>query len=223
MFCSKCGNTIAPNSAFCQVCGAAAPSATTPALAAYTPQPAYPAINPAINPGAGAAAGTAVSPHWLPSVTNTYAGFWLRLVAHLLDGLITGTVLMALFVPILFLTSVGTAFRGFHPDNPPDPAMVAGFVSFAMLFVLGAVAAGWLYSAYFESSEWQATVGKKVLNLKVTDMNGNRITFGRASGRYFAKIISGLIPLGIGYILAGFTEKKQALHDMIASCLVLRA
>ena len=57
----------------------------------------------------------------------------------------------------------------------------------------------------------------------VTDMDGNRITFGRASGRYFAKIISGLIPLGIGYILAGVTEKKQALHDMIASCLVLRA
>ena len=217
MFCSKCGNTIAPNSAFCQVCGAAAPSATAPALGptAYAPQAAYPV--------AAAVPGAAVSPHWLPAVTNTYAGFWLRLVAHLLDGVITGIVLMAVFVPIVFLTSIGAAFRGYHPDNPPDPAMVAGLVSSLMLFVLGAMAAGWLYSAYFESSEWQATVGKKVLNLKVTDLNGNRVTFGRASGRYFAKIISGLIPFGIGYILAGFTEKKQALHDMIASCLVLRA
>jgi uncharacterized RDD family membrane protein YckC len=62
-----------------------------------------------------------------------------------------------------------------------------------------------------------------VMSLVVTDLNGNRISFARASGRFFAKIISGLIPLGIGYILAGVTEKKQALHDMIASCLVLRS
>jgi uncharacterized RDD family membrane protein YckC len=60
------------------------------------------------------------------------------------------------------------------------------------------------------------------LGLIVTDLYGNRITFARASGRFFAKIITGLIPLFIGYILAGITEKKQALHDMIASCLVLR-
>jgi uncharacterized RDD family membrane protein YckC len=60
------------------------------------------------------------------------------------------------------------------------------------------------------------------LNMAVTDLNGNRISFGRASGRFFAKMISGLIPFGIGYIMAGFTEKKQALHDMVASCLVLR-
>jgi uncharacterized RDD family membrane protein YckC len=58
--------------------------------------------------------------------------------------------------------------------------------------------------------------------LIVTDLYGNRITFARASGRFFAKIITGLIPLFIGYILAGITEKKQALHDMIAACLVLR-
>jgi len=60
-------------------------------------------------------------------------------------------------------------------------------------------------------------------DLIVTDLNGNRISFGRASGRFFSKIISGLIPFGIGYILAGFTERKQALHDMIAGCLVLRS
>jgi uncharacterized RDD family membrane protein YckC len=58
--------------------------------------------------------------------------------------------------------------------------------------------------------------------LIVTDWNDQPVTFGRATGRFFAKIITGLIPLGIGYIMAGFTEKKQALHDMIASCLVLR-
>ena len=59
------------------------------------------------------------------------------------------------------------------------------------------------------------------LGLKVTDMEGNRISFGRATGRYFGKIISGMI-LYIGYIIAGFTEKKQALHDIMANCLVTR-
>jgi uncharacterized RDD family membrane protein YckC len=61
-----------------------------------------------------------------------------------------------------------------------------------------------------------------MLNLTVTDLSGQPISFARASGRYFSKFITNLIPLAIGYILAGFTEKKQAIHDMIASCLVLR-
>jgi uncharacterized RDD family membrane protein YckC len=93
-------------------------------------------------------------------------------------------------------------------------------------FILGffgiILVVSWLYYALSESSSWQATLGKKILNLKVTDISGQPISFGRASGRYFAKIITGMIPLMIGYIMAGFTEKKQAIHDMIASCLVLR-
>ena len=79
----------------------------------------------------------------------------------------------------------------------------------------------WLYFSLMESSSWQATLGKKALGLYVTDLEGNRITFARATGRYFAKLISSLTLL-IGYIMAGFTEKKQALHDMIAGCLVMR-
>jgi uncharacterized RDD family membrane protein YckC len=71
-----------------------------------------------------------------------------------------------------------------------------------------------------ESSSKQATLGKLALGIVVTDLNGNRISFGRATGRYFGKIVSGMI-FAIGYIMAGFTEKKQALHDMIASCLVV--
>lgn len=70
-----------------------------------------------------------------------------------------------------------------------------------------------------ESSKYQGTIGKKVLGIIVTDENGNRITFGRATGRYFAKIISGMT-LWVGYIIAGFTDKKQALHDIIANTLV---
>jgi uncharacterized RDD family membrane protein YckC len=108
-------------------------------------------------------------------------------------------------------------------NSEPDPAAIAAFVSSIALLVGVTTLGSWLYYAYFESSDWQSTIGKRVMSLVVTDLNGNRISFARASGRFFAKIISGLIPLGIGYILAGVTEKKQALHDMIASCLVLRS
>jgi uncharacterized RDD family membrane protein YckC len=73
-----------------------------------------------------------------------------------------------------------------------------------------------------ESSSYQGTLGKMALGLTVTDLEGRQISFGRATGRYFSKIITGFIPLGIGYAMAGFTEKKQALHDIIAGCLVLR-
>src|SRR5260370_40301805 len=82
----------------------------------------------------------------------------------------------------------------------------------------------WLYRALIECSEWQATLGKKALDLVVTDMAGQRGSFGRGTGRHFAKIIANLASFGIGlgYVMAAFTEKKQALHDMLAGCLVLR-
>jgi uncharacterized RDD family membrane protein YckC len=165
----------------------------------------------------------AVSPHWLPAPTRTYAGFWLRVAAHLIDGMITGVVLCALLIPLALATGLGGALRNIHPGEEPDPAIILAFISSLWILILGGILAVWLYYAYCESSEWQATPGKKVLNLAVTDLNGNRLSFGRASGRFFAKMISGLIPFGIGYVMAGFTEKKQALHDMIASCLVLRS
>jgi len=83
------------------------------------------------------------------------------------------------------------------------------------------IPAVWLYYAFFEASAWQATPGKRALRLYVTDLNGRPITFARASLRHFAKMISSLT-LMVGYLLAGFTQKKQALHDIVAGCLVLR-
>jgi uncharacterized RDD family membrane protein YckC len=213
MYCSKCGNALAAGTAFCQACGTPVASATSaipaqgasvPALAANVPQ-------------------TGVSPHWLPTPTRAYAGFWLRVLAHLIDGAITGAVLCALLIPLALATGVGSALRNIHPGEEPDPAIIFAFISSLWILILAGILGGWLYYAYCESSEWQATPGKKVLNVIVTDLNGNRVSFGRASGRFFAKMVSGLIPFGIGYIMAGFTEKKQALHDMIASCLVLRS
>jgi uncharacterized RDD family membrane protein YckC len=79
----------------------------------------------------------------------------------------------------------------------------------------------WLYEAFMLSSEWQATVGKRAMGLAVTGIDGGRISFARATGRHFAKYISAFL-LGIGFIMAAFTAKKQALHDMIAETLVVK-
>ena len=104
----------------------------------------------------------------------------------------------------------------------PDPAILIGIIGMILVFAAISMLIQWLYHAYLESGEKQATWGKQALGLYVTDLMGSPVTFGRASGRFFAKIVTGMIPLGIGYIMAAFTERRQALHDMIASCLVLR-
>jgi uncharacterized RDD family membrane protein YckC len=153
-----------------------------------------------------------------------YAGFWLRFVAFLIDKIILSIATFALFIP-LFLMMGGMAMLESLPRHNFErfePRQVAAFVTLILALVGAALMANWLYFAYLESGEKQATWGKQAMSIYVTDLSGNRVTFGRASGRFFAKLISGLIPLGIGYIMAGFTERKQALHDMIASCLVLR-
>ncbi len=95
-------------------------------------------------------------------------------------------------------------------------ALLGGGVTF-ILMVFGS----WLYEAFMESSSYQATLGKMIFGMKVTDLDGKRISFERATGRHFAKWLSTMI-LFIGYIMVGFTERKQGLHDLLAGTLVLR-
>ncbi|MBP2070853.1 RDD family protein [Thermoanaerobacterium butyriciformans] len=96
-----------------------------------------------------------------------------------------------------------------------EAIFISAKMPYAVLFV------GWLYYALMESSSTQATLGKMALGLYVTDLNGDKIGFGRATGRYFGKIISGLI-LFVGFMMAGWTARKQALHDIMAETLVLK-
>jgi uncharacterized RDD family membrane protein YckC len=148
----------------------------------------------------------------------TYAGFWKRLVAYIIDSALLGTVGFIVSLPFLGLVGIGAMSA--H-DEPEAAAGVIMAAVGAYLIVLGAMAVvGWLYFALMESSGAQGTLGKMALGIKVTDLQGNRISFGRASGRYFGKILSSLI-LNIGYVIAGFTQQKQALHDIIAGCLVV--
>ena len=131
---------------------------------------------------------------------------------------------------IIGLVTLGTAFWSFRDmfhdlPNFEDVDQIIRFVSH-MIFVgvwvgLLKTVIRWLYYSLFESSQLQATPGKMALGVVVTDMDGARISFARATGRHFGKIISAMI-LGIGYMMAGWTEKKQALHDMMANCLVVK-
>ncbi len=210
MYCSKCGSEISNATAFCPTCGQAVTVlvAPVPASAAITSTPIPPAPLVPRSAGYGGVA---------------YGGFWLRFVAYLIDGVISGIAFVILLIPLFVLTGAGAALSkiGSGEDISDDVAAFLG-IGFILGFFGIVFLVSWLYYALSESSSWQATPGKKMLNLKVTDMTGQPISFGRASGRFFARIITHMIPLAIGYIIAGFTEKKQAIHDMIASCLVLR-
>jgi uncharacterized RDD family membrane protein YckC len=151
-----------------------------------------------------------------------YAGFWLRFLAFLIDNVVMGIAFVLILIPLIFLTGLGGFIGTIHPDE--DFNDVGIFMLIGLIFLAATVSLvfTWLYHALMESSEWQATVGKKVLGLVVTDLAGQRVSFWRATARHFAKIITNMVPAFIGYIMAGFTEKKQALHDMLAGCLVLR-
>jgi uncharacterized RDD family membrane protein YckC len=157
-----------------------------------------------------------------PILPSPYAGFWLRVVAHLIDDLLLGIgigILVLLGVAMVGIDSIRSMVEGM---NGEDFQMPAPIISAILLVSFASIVLVWIYNAAMESSRHQGTLGKMALGLIVTDSQGRPIGFAHATGRYFAKIITGLIPLGIGYAMAGFTEKKQALHDMIAGCLVLR-
>lgn len=132
---------------------------------------------------------------------SEYAGFWRRFVASLIDGI----VIWIAFFLLTYLLGIETMSENFNINPIPN------FISILL---------GWLYYTLMESSVRQATLGKMAIGIVVTDINGGRISFARATGRHFCKILSALILL-IGYIMAGFTPRKQALHDMIADCLVI--
>jgi uncharacterized RDD family membrane protein YckC len=156
------------------------------------------------------------------SAPQPYAGFWQRFAAYLIDGLILG-IPFGFVVLFIFMSGVLGITLHRRPVDPREALVLLGpmFLIFFLTF-LALVVVQWLYFAIMESSERQATVGKSVMSLRVTNSEGQRISFGHATGRFFAKIVSGMVPLAIGYIMAGFTEKKQALHDLIAGTLVLR-
>lgn len=136
-----------------------------------------------------------------------FGGFWIRVGAYIVDVLV-------MVIPVLLVSYIVLP-----PLEPP--LTMAEVLVFQLLNALLALFLWWLYYGVLQSSVWQASVGKKAVGLKVVDENSERLSFGRASGRYFGKILSSAI-LGIGYLMVGWTEKKQGLHDMIATTYVVK-
>ena len=181
MYCRQCGTPNPEASSFCVKCGSA-----LAAGAAATGTGTVPATVSAAN---------------LNPAQEVFAGFWIRVLAYLIDYVILVVALIAIVSVLAAIFATESAGAG--------------------ITILLYIAAPWLYTALLESGSSQATVGKLATGIKVADLQGNRISFGRATGRYFAEWITGLT-LGIGYAMTAFTSKRQALHDKIAGTVVVK-
>jgi uncharacterized RDD family membrane protein YckC len=206
--CENCGTELPDGTSFCARCGT--PVSVAQIGPVYVPQAPPPAEEV---PG---------SQHFaLPQVRPTYAGFWLRAIAFLIDNFLLSLIfgLIASFRPDVFLILPNP-----NTQSPPPSSLQESLLSLPHATPMGVLLlflTMWIYYGLFEASSWQATPGKKILRLYVTDLAGRPITFSRATVHNIGRMISDLTFM-VGYIPAGFTEKKQALHDIIAGCLVLR-
>ncbi|MBL9001949.1 MAG: RDD family protein [Phycisphaerae bacterium] len=151
-------------------------------------------------------------------VPTGYGGFWIRVVAYIIDVIVlsVGEVVISSIMGIT-MGVFGAGFRGSAASGLGELSLLMISCVMYILPLMGA----WAYFALMESSRHQGTLGKMAMGMRVTTLRGERISLGRATGRFAGRIISGLI-LGIGYIMVAFTEKKQGLHDLIAGTLVIK-
>lgn len=235
-FCSQCGAALTAGAKFCEQCGTAIAGMTAaapPAPAVALPQPVTPPPPaptpipipiPAPAPSPWAAGPAPQAAPWVSSPQATpwasspragpapivegapYAGIVQRFGALLVDGFLLGGLWW--LAGGLIMRQLYTWFwrMGLSPTTG--------------MYAIG-ILAGWLYFAGLESSARQGTIGKMICKIRVVDLQGRRIGFGKATGRYLAKILSAL-PLGLGFLAAAFSQTKQAWHDKLSGCLVIR-
>lgn len=238
MMCFYCGRINPGTSEICQACGSslkAAPPVTaeqpattvasTPVVeSASTVQPPA-AIMKAPEPSSAAIPAAAQTPLQAGVVPGsvTYAGFWRRFAAYLIDGIVLAIPYyvysyLVLIPKINSIVGPSETLTPFGSDGLPTPELIA--LAQAELLLFGfAILVLWLYFSIMESSKLQASLGKLAMGIKVTDTEGRRISFARATGRSFGKLLSGI--LLVGYIMAAFSAKKQAMHDLIAATFVV--
>ena len=205
--CSSCGASNPDEGHFCAKCGAVLPAAAGGG-ATTAPAPGVPAT-PAPQPAS--------------SPFGAYAGFWERFLAVVIDGFVLSAVGSIVQVPLMIVFPLFLDKESFLNLSSDDVsiAVLAPFIAIAAVVGGLLLVLSWLYHALMMSSARQATLGKQVFHLVVTDLDGRRLSFGRATGRFFATFLSYNLLL-IGYLIQPFTEKRQALHDILAGTLVVK-
>src|ERR1039458_4988149 len=194
--CASCGNPALPDGKLCLFFG----DVLTASLEKASTMANLP------NPNSESESATPEPPE--------YAGFWLRVWAGAVD------VFIEVIGAFLLSVVVYYAMRWFIDPSYGLTATTASYVSgiAAIAFLsLGA----WLYCAFAESSSHRATLGKRIVGLQVLTAAGNQLTFGQASVRHFMKFLS-LFTVAVGFMMAGWTKRRQALHDMPSDCVVIR-
>jgi len=201
--CEDCGTKLAPDATSCPTCGLnlEAQADWEERVSDQLVEESFPL------PPEHARSGEVDGRRSRRSGRLSYGGFWIRVAAYLLDSIVTGAIGFGSgMAMVIVMETIGSG---------------ASSSTIELYSNLLGILIGWLYFAGLEGSSMQATLGKKLVNLKVCDLNGDPIGFGRATGRYFAKILSAIVLL-IGFIMVGFTQRKQGLHDMIAGTLVVK-
>jgi uncharacterized RDD family membrane protein YckC len=229
LFCSQCGELNDADARFCRKCGASQPMAGTPAIGAgatsATAAPAASVPAPFVQSGGGyppqtyGSAGAAYAtpaPVFAAGEFHGYGGFWIRVLATIIDALILGVI----FVPLFIILSGAFGLAG-AATSGDQQAMAVAMLSIMPLLVGIPLVINWLYEAFMTSSSKQATLGHMVLHMKVVDSNGQRLSFGRATGRHFCKLLNNLT-LYIGWLMVGFTQRKQGLHDLIVGTYMIK-
>jgi uncharacterized RDD family membrane protein YckC len=242
MYCSQCGQALTDDARFCPNCGAplgtpatvapvapgppaAAPPTTSAPLAGQPPLPSTASTHgsppaggygPTLYPPPAAAPSPAAPPAAAVATSRTeYAGFWRRFWALFIDRIVLGIVL----VPVGMAFGINMVWP-FVEEHELTPERFIGILFGSLSMWLIRSFAEWVYFSAFQSSPRQATPGQMLLGVRVTTLEGARIGFARATGRYFASWLSYI--LLIGFIMGAFTTRKQTLHDMIVGTLVLR-
>jgi len=151
---------------------------------------------------------------------TVYGSFIERFFAYIIDIIILGLMQGFIIIPILAFMGFKVAFN-LDPTEEEIFALIGSILSIGFTVYMVFFIMGWLYFALLQSGSRQATIGKMAMGMIVTDVDGARLSFGRASLRYFGKYLSSAVMM-IGYIIAAFTEKRQALHDFIANTVVIK-
>jgi uncharacterized RDD family membrane protein YckC len=142
-----------------------------------------------------------------------YAGFWLRVWAGAIDIILEALAALLLTVILYFILDLTTSGSGLSRIT------VQYITGIASIFVL--TVGAWLYCAFSESSEWRATLGKRIIGLQVLTSSWGKLSFGQATVRHFMKFLS-LFTATVGFMMAGWTKRRQALHDMPSDCIVVK-